>query len=383
MHVALVLMNGNSSFAGGVPAVVMARARYLVANGHRASIICRANHNLERPEIRDGIAIYPVRAANRVIQAGFAYLQSASPWFLRRLRHGLEAAHRITPIDLVDLQDGPAILGAGPFCKRHGIPMTFTLHGSAAVNPGRRPWIGRKLHIAYERMAYRAADRAIGVSAFIAQTPRLLGFADIPTTVVPNLIDELFLTLQRRADPYSTPFKLLSLARLVPEKRHAVTLQALALLPRGKFQLTIAGNGPERKALKALARDLGIEDDIVWLGHVSNRTKIADLIETSHALAFPTIHEAHSIALLEAIAGGLLPVVVDIPVIREAIPAKYCVTPDDPAALAARFAELNEDRSILVTAEEELRIFAQHYRKEVIYPKLLEEYSRAIEKNIQ
>ncbi|WP_404788846.1 glycosyltransferase family 4 protein [Altericista sp. CCNU0014] len=59
--------------------------------------------------------------------------------------------------------------------------------------------------------------------------------------------------------------------RLVPEKGVDVLLRAIAILyaELPTVRLLIAGQGPDETRLRQLAQTLGIESQIVWLGHVS------------------------------------------------------------------------------------------------------------------
>src|SRR5256714_483263 len=65
--------------------------------------------------------------------------------------------------------------------------------------------------------------------------------------------------------------RLLCVGRLIPIKGHIVLLRAFAAarerLPG--LQLDIAGRGPLEPALKALARELGVDDAVHFLGHAS------------------------------------------------------------------------------------------------------------------
>ena len=382
MHVALVTMNGNKQFSGGVTAVVMERARYLCEQGHDVSIVCRAESGFDRHELRDGINIYPIKAV-QLIKAAFAQLQSASPIFLRALRSGLEAAHKRQPLDLVDLQDGPAILGVKPFVRAHKVPMVFTLHGSAAANPGKRPWIGRKLHIAYERMAYSAATRVLAVSDWIGQVPSLLGFSHLPLAIVPSPVDESFFDISRRINMYELPLRLLFLGRIVPEKRLEVALHALAQLSGDACHLVVVGDGPDAAAMRALADRLGVANRVTWHGYVKDRDTVRTLVAESHVVLFPTIYEAQGLAVLEAMAAGLHAIVSDIDVMAEMLPAEYRVTPDDPGAFAARIRELSTNRDLLANSEVEMRNIAGRYRRDTLYPHLLTEYHLAINEGIR
>src|SRR3954469_2371008 len=65
--------------------------------------------------------------------------------------------------------------------------------------------------------------------------------------------------------PYSEPVpRLLCVGRLIPIKGHVVLLRAFAEAKRDlpELQLDIAGRGPLEPALKALAKELGVDDSI-------------------------------------------------------------------------------------------------------------------------
>ena len=121
MHVDLVIMSANPQFYRDVIAMVLERARYLRDHGHAVSIMCRAEGEFYHYEDRDGIHIYPIRT-NRLLKSAFVRLQSSSTLFLLALRHGLDAARRRQSIDLMGLQDGPAIQGVCPFVDAHRGP---------------------------------------------------------------------------------------------------------------------------------------------------------------------------------------------------------------------------------------------------------------------
>jgi glycosyltransferase involved in cell wall biosynthesis len=93
--------------------------------------------------------------------------------------------------------------------------------------------------------------------------------------------------------------RLLCVGRLIPIKGHIVLLRAFAeareRLPG--LQLDIAGRGPLEPALKALARELRIEDAVHFLGHVS---PIQAAIERSTAVVVPSMGEGFGMVALES-----------------------------------------------------------------------------------
>ncbi len=85
-------------------------------------------------------------------------------------------------------------------------------------------------------------------------------------------------TLQRARESVDHPWLtnktcpvILSAGRLVPQKDYPTLLRAFARLrERREARLIIVGKGREEAALRALARELGIEDDLDLPGFVSN-----------------------------------------------------------------------------------------------------------------
>lgn len=381
MHIALVLMTGNRDLAGGVPAVTWQRANYLVQKGHEVSIICGAQGDWYMPEVRDNVHIYPIRPPVGRIDSWFMRRQATrAPGFLRALGKGLERAHARRAVDLVDLQDGAGILGAGPFCRKHGIPMTFTIHGSAALNPAPRPWLGRALHIHYERLAWRQARLVLPVSKFISSAGSRFGDFDAKIRVVPNTVHDSWLRAgrDRKVDPNSNePLRLLFLARLAPEKRPEDMLYAMQKVSPELAHLQIVGGGSMEDSMRALAKRLAIEDRVTFEGFVSDRSRIESFLRQADAFVFPTEFEAMSIALLEAMAFGLYPIASNIEPNAELLPAKYLFPLGDTAKLAEQIGELAKDRSMLEAARKEVVALAEQYRVEAVYARLEDLYKEA------
>jgi glycosyltransferase involved in cell wall biosynthesis len=93
--------------------------------------------------------------------------------------------------------------------------------------------------------------------------------------------------------------RLLCVGRLIPIKGHIVLLRAFAAA-RGdlpSLQLDLAGRGPLEPALRALAKELGIEDAIRFLGYVA---PVQRAIEDAAAVVVPSMGEGFGMVALEA-----------------------------------------------------------------------------------
>jgi glycosyltransferase involved in cell wall biosynthesis len=131
-------------------------------------------------------------------------------------------------------------------------------------------------------------------------------------------------------------------ARLDPIKNQSMLLRAFGILRHSvpEARLVIAGAGPARVTLEALAKELGLESAVQFLGEVRDT---AALYRTFDAFALSSISEGTSMSILEAMASG-------VPVVATAVggtPAlvrngalAMLVPSQDPEALARALAAL-------------------------------------------
>jgi glycosyltransferase involved in cell wall biosynthesis len=136
-------------------------------------------------------------------------------------------------------------------------------------------------------------------------------------------------------------YVILTPARLHPQKGHAYLLAAAAEVPDATFVL--AGDGPLRAELEERARELGVAERCVFLGH---RSDVPDLLAASDLLVLPSLFEGLPISVLEAMAAQRPVVATAIGGTDEAVTHELTgvlVPPADPAALAAAIRRLRTD----------------------------------------
>jgi glycosyltransferase involved in cell wall biosynthesis len=124
-----------------------------------------------------------------------------------------------------------------------------------------------------------------------------------------NGIPERDIVEDRRYDDLS-PVRVCFLGRLVPLKNCNIVIRsAAALIREKKIQLDIVGDGWDRSSLEALTRDLGLEKDVTfhgWLPH----PQAMEILARSHIMALPSIREFGGGVVVEAMARGVVPIVV-------------------------------------------------------------------------
>jgi glycosyltransferase involved in cell wall biosynthesis len=210
----------------------------------------------------------------------------------------------------------------------HGIMSPTTLASTAGLML-RIPTV-TTLHAAYElehllakpagamrlRVFRRSVARFISISDDITTLLASHGIPPLRIREISNGIDTQAFTpvddsektrLRHRLNlPPDTPL-VLFVGRLHGVKQVDVLLKAWQRLSGGL--LLVLGDGDERQSLEALSMQLNISDRVRFLGMISN---VADYLRVATAFALPSSSEGLSVALLEAMASGAVPVVTAV-----------------------------------------------------------------------
>ena len=218
---------------------------------------------------------------------------------VRRLKH----EHQF---DLIDAHYAyPDGFAAALLKQRLRVPMVLTVRGTDLnLLPGFRSLKGQV------RFALRSADAVIAVSKALADIAVDCGAARERVVVLRNGVDatrfrpldastcrrELGLDLARKV--------IVSVGFLIRRKGYDLTLRAVARFDREERpQLVIAGDGPEEGALRQLARDLGIADQVLFLGGVEHEA-LAAVYSAGDISVLASSREGWPNVLLESMACG-------------------------------------------------------------------------------
>jgi glycosyltransferase involved in cell wall biosynthesis len=139
--------------------------------------------------------------------------------------------------------------------------------------------------------------------------------------------------------------RLLCVGRLIPIKGHIVLLRAFAQARQRvpSLQLDVAGRGPLEPALRALAKELGVEDGVRFLGYVS---PVQRAIEDATAVVVPSMGEGFGMVALEAMERSRPVVAAEIGGLAELVEegvTGYLVPPGEAEPLADAIVRLASD----------------------------------------
>lgn len=120
---------------------------------------------------------------------------------------------------------------------------------------------------------------------------------------------------------------------------------AISRLAEIRVLVRFAGSGKQTEHLKALCSELGVSDQITFLGDVQIGAPIREEIDRADVFVLPSRAEGVPRAMLEAMARSLPCLGSHVGGIPELLHEEDRIPPNDVTALAAKFTELARDRS--------------------------------------
>jgi glycogen synthase len=260
-----------------------------------------------------------------------------------------DLVHRITPLS-------PTINSPiAPKCAAAGISFVMgPLNGGVPWPKGfdaerrqEREWLS------YVRSAYKLipgrdstlkAASAIITGSRHTQSEIPARYRDKTVYLPENAIDPARFNLVAKQD-ISGPLRACFIGRLVPYKGPDMLLEAAApLLRDGRLMLDMIGDGPMRPALEVQADRLGITEAITFHGNLPHQ-EVQNVAVQSNLLTFPSVREFGGGVVLEAMALGVVPVIVDYAGPGELVTQEtgYKVPIGTRAEIIARFGALLDE----------------------------------------
>ena len=139
---------------------------------------------------------------------------------------------------------------------------------------------------------------------------------------------------------------VLSIGEMIERKNHEVIIRALGKLKRKDIYYVICGKGPLKEYLEKLSKELGIDDNVIFLGF---RKDIPELCNAADISAFPSKIEGLGLAGIEAMAAGVPLVSSNVHGILDYVideKTGYACKPDDIDGFATAIQTLADSKDL-------------------------------------
>ena len=231
-------------------------------------------------------------------------LATAGPILFARLLGRVRRLHRQHLVNVIHAHSAlPCGHAAALLAKRLGIPFVVTIHGLDAFNAcfesgWRAAWRAR-----VSRRVYRQAKNVICVSDRIRQNLEKGMAQEVPSAVVYNGTDIELFSPGNAAQPEG--MTILVVGTLLRGKGQELVMQAVHKLRDfyPDLRCQFIGEGADGERFAALARQLGIEKRIQFLGR-RTRAQVAQAMHDCTLFALPSYYEGLGCVYLEAMACG-------------------------------------------------------------------------------
>jgi len=339
--------------------------RHLVRRGHSVTVVTPGDRSLPRCETFDGVQIVrfpmelpPDLTYGRVAQSQVSWLGKFAR--LAVMAHYLEAQHRAVlsearanGADVIHahwaIPTGPAAVRAA---QKLRVPSVITMHGGDVyVNPEQGYDFPTRWYVRPAlRWTLRHASALTAITEDCRQHALRAGAPAEHIRLVFNGTDLRRFSPDEKGDrraPHFGPHMIFACRQLFPRKGIRFLLEAAAVL-KPQFpdlKVVLAGDGFERPALVQLAQELGIGEDVTFLGWVSN-AELPPFYRAAALSVIPSLEEGFGIPAAEAMGCEVAVVASDaggLPEVVENGVTGLVVPRGDSAALARAIGSLLAD----------------------------------------
>jgi len=235
-----------------------------------------------------------------------------------------------------------------------------------------------------QRKAFTNVDVLHAWGPVMAEHMQRVGTDMQKVMVMPKGIDLRKFQFTTIAQKQQQPVRVIVTRSLTWVYCHKVIFDAAASIKKAGIQLEwlIVGDGVLRQELEAYVTDLGLQQDVKFLGRIHNHDLPAYLASSTFYVSMP-MTEGVSASLFEAMAAGCYPLVTDLPGNRYWVrngDNGQLIPVNDSAALAEKIITLYHQPEVLSKAVNDNRDFIESYANyEVNMKKIADKYHQLID----
>jgi D-inositol-3-phosphate glycosyltransferase len=221
--------------------------------------------------------------------------------------------------------------------------------GAQDTSPAQRAWLEPSVGRDVDRIIATCSDEVFELAA--------MGIPRGNVSIAPCGVDLGLFTADGEAEPRGRTHRMVTLGRLVPRKGIDLAVRALRLLKDqgiDDVELLVVGGAagaaglaadPEAQGLRGLARELGVEDQLVLRGQLA-QAHIPPVLRSADVVICAPWYEPFGIVPLEAMACGVPVVAASVGGLIDTVVDRKTglhVPPRNPQAVADAVAELLAD----------------------------------------
>lgn len=369
MRIALIVW--DLSISGGTQRQALELGRYLQRRGHEVVVYCAYINRIKcYPDLLKELTVVAVHqkdysAARDGVRSWIRY--PAEPLFTAEERTLAENMGK--GFDIVNPHDFQAYRVAYYYKRLHGAPAVWMVNDlpRSMIPPKGGLGVRKVLDVLHylvlggplgylaDRRRIRALDGAV-----VFDRPSMEAFRNrtgvTPSRMGSGLDPSSFDFVPGDGCGDKDGFTILAVGIFFPHRRFEDLVRAVGILKKkdAKAKVLLVGSEVYDKAyasrIRSLVSSLGLEDDISFLGEISER-ELRALYSSSDLLVFPNSPQTWGLAVFEAMASGT-PVVVSkgagaSEMLSDGDNA-LLVPPGDPAAIARAIDRLRKNRELYI-----------------------------------
>ena len=284
---------------------------HLKSQGHNVTVVCcDADKKGENgfcivPTLNLGPIINAALARNEVVPA------KADPAILEDAIKGADVVHLLMPF--------PLSWKAVKICEKYGVPMTSSFHVQAEnftchIGMMKSGLATKEVYKYFYKKVYSHCALTHYPTEFIKEDFESNIKKHVPSMVISNGVSESFFepapaeAVKRLKEKNKDKFTIVVVGRYSSEKAQQVLIKAIAKSKyKDRIKLIMAGEGPKGRSYRRLVKRNGVDCEMRFIEH----EELKEVLNAADLYVHTAYVELESIACLEAIVTGLVPIICD------------------------------------------------------------------------